>query len=128
MVICCLLSLIIIGSSIAFAVVTSLSTVGLTFSYLIAIACMVSARLRSRPLPPTSFSLGPAGIYINIIALCFLSVSVVMLLFPSVPNPDPASMNWACLIFGCVMIFSGVYYFFRARHKYVGPVEYVKAE
>jgi choline transport protein len=35
-------------------------------------------------------------------------------------------MNWAVLGYGSVIIFALVYYIFRGRHRYVGPVEYVR--
>ncbi|KAL8734737.1 MAG: hypothetical protein Q9181_003101 [Wetmoreana brouardii] len=41
-------------------------------------------------------------------------------------DPTPQSMNWSIVIFMGVLAFSGVYYLFRARHKYEGPVKLVK--
>jgi choline transport protein len=121
-----LLSLIIIGSNIAFAIITSIAATGLFASYIVAIGCLISKRLRGEPLPPSRFTLGRAGLYVNIVALCFLSVAFVILFFPAAPHPTVQSMNWASLIFGSVVIFAGVYYYFRGRHNYVGPVEFVK--
>ena len=89
---------------------------------------MIAKRLRGESLPPSRFSLGRAGLYVNIIAIAFLMLAWVMLLFPSAPHPTPESMNWVCLIFGGTIIFSGMYYVFRGRYKYVGPVEFVKTQ
>lgn len=121
-----LLCLIIIGSTIAFNVITSLGVVGLMSSYTVAIGCMTVKRLRHEPMLPSRFSLGKAGRPINIAALCFSSFSFVFLFFPAAPNPDPASMNWASVMFGVLIIISLCYYYTHARHVYVGPVEYVK--
>jgi len=123
-----LLSLIIIGSTIAFQIVISLGAVGITSSYLIAIGCMITKRLQGETLPSSRFSLGRAGLYVNIIAAAFLVLASVLLFFPSAPHPNPQSMNWVCLIFGSTVMFSGLYYVFRARYKYVGPVDLVKRE
>ncbi|OCK79331.1 amino acid transporter [Lepidopterella palustris CBS 459.81] len=120
-----LLSLIIIGSSIAFNIITSLSQVGLVSSYIIAIGCMAVKRIRKEPLLSSRFSLGKAGLPVNIIALCFLALAFVMLFFPATPKPNGVTMNWSVLIYGVVVIFALVYYYFTGRYAYVGPVEYI---
>jgi LPXTG-motif cell wall-anchored protein len=35
-------------------------------------------------------------------------------------------MNWSSLIFGLVLIFSLVFYFFKKRHEYRGPVAAIR--
>jgi choline transport protein len=35
-------------------------------------------------------------------------------------------MNWSSLIFGLVLIFSLVFYFFKKRHEYLGPVAAIR--
>jgi LPXTG-motif cell wall-anchored protein len=35
-------------------------------------------------------------------------------------------MNWSSLIFGLVLIFSLVFYFFKKRHEYRGPVAVIR--
>ncbi|KAK3625967.1 hypothetical protein LTR56_020083 [Elasticomyces elasticus] len=121
-------SMIIIGSTIAFNVILSVCNVALIISYIICIATMVAKRLRGEKLPLSRFNLGRAGLFINVAALCWLSVLGVFLCFPAVPNPTPASMNWACLMFGVVMIFACVWYFVRGRHEYDGPVRYIRKD
>ncbi|KAI5777063.1 amino acid/polyamine transporter I [Geopyxis carbonaria] len=123
-----LLSLIIIGSTIAFNVITSLGQVGLVSSYIIAIACVARKRIVGEPLLPSKFNLGKWGLPINMIALAFLSLAFVFLYFPAAPNPTPESMNWSVLIYGSILIVSLGYYYFTGRHVYVGPVEYVNRE
>jgi choline transport protein len=126
MVFTAILSLIIIGSTTAFTIITSLVSIGLTSSYMIAIGCVVNKRIQGQPLPPSRFTLGRAGLPVNIAAMCFLALAYVMLFFPSAPNPTAASMNWTILIYGVALMFGLIYYYFRARHRYVGPVEYIK--
>ncbi|KAH8712170.1 amino acid/polyamine transporter I [Phaeosphaeriaceae sp. PMI808] len=121
-----LLSLIIIGSDIAFNVITSLGQVGLVSSYLIVIGCVFAKRVRGEPLLSAEFSLGRAGIVVNAIAIAFLSIAFIFSFFPSAPNPSPASMNWSSLMFGFILSFSLIYYYVFGRRNYVGPVEYVK--
>lgn len=123
-----LLCLIIIGSTIAFNVITSLGQVGLISSYLIVIGCIFAKRLRGEPLLPSRFSLGGAGIVVNGTALSFLSVAFIFCFFPSGSKPTPEGMNWSCLIFGFILSFSLIYYYLFGRKNYVGPVEYVKSQ
>lgn len=126
---CCtiLLSLVIIGSTIAFNVITSLGQVGLVSSYIIVIACVFAKRIKGEPLLPSRFSLGKFGFLVNGMALLFLGLAFIFLFFPAVPDPTPASMNWSCLLFGFILGFSLIYYWIWGRHSYVGPVEYIKS-
>ncbi|KAH7067154.1 GABA-specific permease [Paraphoma chrysanthemicola] len=123
-----LLCLIIIGSTIAFNVITSLGMSGLLSSYIIAIGCMFAKRLRGEALLPSRFSLGRAGIVVNGVALSFLSVAFTFSFFPSGPKPSPEGMNWSCLIYGFILVFSLVYYHLHGKYNYEGPVEYVKSQ
>lgn len=121
-----LLCLIIIGSTIAFNVITSLGQVGLVSSYFIAIACIARKRILGEPLLPGRFSLGKLGLPVNIIALCFLTVAFIFLYFPVAPHPNAQTMNWSSLMYGGIIGISLIYYYVWGRHVYVGPVEYVK--
>jgi amino acid transporter len=121
-----LLSLINIGSSVAFMQVISLGVAAMVTSYLISISCITLKRLRGEPLLPSKFDLGRWGLPINIISVLFLLFLWIFCFFPTAPNPTLDTMNWAALGYGAVIIFALVYYVFSARHKYVGPVEYVR--
>jgi choline transport protein len=122
----CLLTLIIIGSSIAFNILISLGNISLYSSYIIVIGCILRKRLAGEPLLHARFDLGRAGIFVNSIAFGYLAVAIVFIPFPSMPNPTLIAMNWACLMFGCLVIFSVVYYHLQGKHNYEGPVEYLK--
>lgn len=37
-------------------------------------------------------------------------------------------MNWGCLLFGFMVIFSAVYYVVKGRHEYISPKERVHRE
>ncbi len=121
-----MISLIIIGSSIAFNVIVSIGQVGTVASYIVAIACIARKRLVKEPLLPSKFSLGKAGLTINLIALAFLVLAFVFPFFPAQSHPNAAEMNWNVLVTGFTMGVSMIYYVFRARFTYRGPVEYVK--
>ena len=123
----CLTS-IAIGSEVAYGIFVSLNASGLLTSYIICIACILQNRLSGEPFPPSRFNLGKAGNVINIIALCFLSVFWVFQFFPQAPGPTPDKMNWSCVIWTFVLVFFMTYYAIWGRHRYVGPIAYVKHE
>ena len=121
-----ILSLINIGSAIAFNIVIALGTLGIFTANIIVISLMLRKRLTREPLLPSKFDLGKAGIAVNTIALVYLSFVAVMICFPAVPNPSLIDMNWCSLMFGGLLIFAMVYYYLYGGSKYDGPVEYVK--
>ncbi|KAF2275264.1 amino acid transporter [Westerdykella ornata] len=121
-----LLSLINIGSTVAFNIITSLGTGALLSSYIVSISCLTLKRLRGEALLPSRFSLGAAGLPLNIFSVLFITLAFIMTFFPSSPHPDPATMNWNILVFGTVVVFSVGYFLVRGRYRYVGPVMYVR--
>lgn len=125
------LSAIQFGSDVALNAILSVSNAALVFSYLCSIGCVRLKRLRGQPLLPRRWSLGKWGGPINDLALAFLAVSLVFSFFPLSPisvDPALADFNWAILIFGAVLVLSGVYYALFARKSYVAPVDLVKQE
>lgn len=123
-----LLSLINIGSVIAYNNITSLGVNALLSSYIVSISCVCLKRWRKEPLLPRRFSLGRFGFAINIFSVLFLILVYTFCFFPPAPNPPLDEMNWSILIYGVVVLFSLAYFFFKGRHVYVGPVEYVRKD
>lgn len=121
-----LLSLINLGSSVAFMQVISLGVASMLTSYMISISCVALKRIRGEPLLPSKFNLGRSGLFINVVAVLFLFFCWFFTFFPSSPNPTMENMNWACLGYGLVLVFAIIYYVVVGRHVYVGPVEYVR--
>jgi choline transport protein len=121
-----LLSLINLGSSVAYMQVISLGVASMLTSYLISIGCVTLKRLRGEPLLPSKFDFGRWGLPINLIAVMFLAFCWVFTFFPVGPHPTVVDMNWASLGYGFVLIFAVVYYIVQGRHVYVGPVEYAR--
>ncbi|TVY61355.1 Choline transport protein [Fusarium oxysporum f. sp. cubense] len=140
-VISILLSLINIGSPVAFQNVTSLSISCLYSSYLIAAGLLLYRRLtKGFVLPGTSdlpalanttgaelvwgpFHLkGAFGIANNIFAMCYLIVVGFFSFWPPMVNPTVDMMNYSVVVTGGLVIFSVIYYFAWARKEYNGPV------
>jgi choline transport protein len=124
------LTLINIGSLIAFNIITSLGTGTLTSSYIICIATLVWRKVTGQPLLPSRFDMGRiTGLCINIVALLWLCLTLIIAFFPGIPisaGLTAATMNWAVVVWAGVILFAIVFFFVWARRSYDGPVEYVR--
>jgi len=61
------LSMIILGSPVAFFTLGSLCNSALYASYMLCISCMVSRRFSGEPMPPSRFNLGKRfGLFCNL--------------------------------------------------------------
>ncbi|KAI1039537.1 hypothetical protein LB505_002612 [Fusarium chuoi] len=140
-VISILLSLINIGSPVAFQNVTSLSISCLYSSYLIAAGLLLYRRLtKGFTLPGASdlpalanttgaelvwgpFHLkGAFGIANNIFAMCYLIVVGFFSFWPPMVEPTVDMMNYSVVVTGGLVIFSVIYYLAWARKEYNGPI------
>lgn len=112
----------------AFNNLVSLTNGTLMVSYTVCIGCFVWRRLSGQPMLPSKFNMGRLGLAINLVSLAFLAVVFVMAFFPPQPSPalTPQNMNWSSLVFSTIAIWGVVFYYVWARHRYVGPVEYVR--
>lgn len=122
-----LLSLIYIGSPIAFYAMTSLLTVALLQCYCLSISCMMWRRIAyPETLPPAPFSLGKFGIPINAAAVCYAFWAFFWAFWPTYHIVDPETFNWASVLFVATLIGAGIHFVFVARREYFGPVEHVQ--
>lgn len=124
-----IISLINIGSTVAFNVVTSLGTGTLTISYIVCLSCVAWRRIMDLPLLPSKFDMGRwFGLAVNLVALGWLWLVFIIAFFPAVPAPllTTQSMNWSILVFGIVVLFSAFYFVIWGRKEYVGPVNYCR--
>jgi choline transport protein len=115
-----LVGLLVLGSDLAFYAIISGGGVTLQLSYCIPILCVV---FRGRSILPArpNFDLGKWGYAVNIISLLW---SVIVVLFYCFPQFVPvvgeiANMNWATAILAGVVVFSGIYWAFKGRKKYL---------
>nr|POF04539.1 putative amino-acid permease pb24d3.02c [Quercus suber] len=127
-VVTCLLSLINLGSVTAFNAIVSLTVGAILSSYIISIGCVALRKWRRQPLPRARWSLGRAGLPINIAAVMFLLVVYVFSFFPLLTPVPLDYMNWSSLIYGFFVLFSIAYYFIWGRKVYDGPVVLVNKE
>lgn len=123
-----LLSLINIGSSVAFNAIGSLAVTALLGTYLISFSFLILRRLTGPELPYRRWTLGRWGLPINIGAVVFLLVVWVFAFFPQTSVVTTESMNWNVVIFVGTMVFSVVYYFVYGHKTYMPPVSLVRRD
>ncbi|KAK5123749.1 hypothetical protein LTR85_002385 [Meristemomyces frigidus] len=121
-----ILSLINIGSTVAFNSISSLSTCALLLSYIVSTGCLVWRKMCNKPLLPSRFNLGNTGLAINIFAIGALVILFVFSFFPTFKHPTAETFTWNILIFSVVVVWSVGYYYAYGRHQYEGPVAYVR--
>lgn len=120
-----ILSLINIGSTVAFNAIGSLSVSALLGTYIISLTCLVMRRFEG-PLPHRRWSLGSVGLLINVGAILFLLVVWVFVFFPMSPHVTPETMNWNSVMFFGTMAFAMLYYFLHGRKDYTSPRNLIK--
>ena len=122
-----IVSMIILGSPVAFFTLGSLCNSALYASYIICIGCMAWKRIKGEPRLPSRFDLGPRlGLAINLTAIAFAFVQFLFVFFPTAPNPTVPYFNWTLLVFVVVVLWSLAYYWLWAKKSYHGPVTYVR--
>ncbi|KAL8663236.1 MAG: hypothetical protein Q9168_008126 [Polycauliona sp. 1 TL-2023] len=124
----CLLSLINIGSTVAFNAIVSLGAAALFSTYLISISCILLKRIHNAPLRPWRWNLGSWGAPVNVAAVMFLIVFYFFSFWPLFTPTEAATMNWSVVIYGAVVVFAVGYYRVRGKEVYEGPVVLVKRD
>lgn len=125
-----LLSLINIGSKVAFNAILSLQLSFLMISYVCSIACVLYRRLKHPELLPRArWSLGRRwGPVINAVGLIYSTFIFFWCFWPIQASNDLTTFNWAVLMFITMVIVTGLTYLFVGRRQYIGPVALVKNE
>jgi choline transport protein len=127
-VITCLLSLINLGSSVAFNAIISLQLMALMATYTISIGCVLWQRTigGGASLPYARWSLGRYGIPVNAIAFVYSAQIFFWTGWPGAKDPTVETFNWSIVMFGAVFIISMVYYIVYGRKGFSGPVVLVR--
>lgn len=120
------LSMINIGSTVAFNAIASLGVASLLSSYIISFSCLMLKRYKGEPLPHARWSLGKHGMWINAVSVAFLLVTFVFSFFPLTTPVELKTMNWNVLIYCSAIIFATGFYFVQGKNVYSGPVSLVK--
>lgn len=99
-----LVALIYIGSSTAFNAIISLQAMALCISYMPPITFLALRRIFGNAPRPGPFTMGRAGLVVNILALIYLIFIVIWMPFPQELPVTGSNMNYAGPIFGAVII------------------------
>ena len=119
----CLLGLVNIGSSTAFNALCSLPLIGHYFSYLLPIVLLVIRRIQgTKEIPFGPWTLGRYGLTINLAAIAYAVVMIVLMVFPPYRQVTAQNMNYSSVIFGGVMLLSVALWVMGGGKRYAGPV------
>jgi amino acid transporter len=120
-----LLSLIVLGSTLAFNIITSIALLSLLSTYMLSIGCVLWRRLSGEPLPHARWSLGRWGIPINAFALTYSSFIIVFCCMPTKLPVTVLNANWAPALWAGFILFAIGYYLFWGRNYYTAPVSFI---
>ena len=62
------------------------------------------------------------GALVNCVAIAYMIIIFLFAFWPPAVPVGPATMNYACLVFGATVLLSIVWYIVHARKVYKGPV------
>ncbi len=123
-IVICLLSLINIGSTVAFNALLSLATISFYSSYALPILLFAIRRhSKTRPIQFGPWRMSRTlGEISNWVAIAFCTFLVLFLPFPPMLPVTAVNMNWASVVFIGVMGFAVVDWFVSGKGRFVGPV------
>ena len=119
--VCCLLSLINIGSSTAFNALISLPTIALYISYFIPILFLTIRKLQGRHPVYGPFKLGRWGLPINLYSMAYIIYIVTFLPFPSIRPVTSINMNYAGPIMGAIIVIAVGDWFITGKRRFHVP-------
>lgn len=121
------MSMIYLGSPVAYYAITSLGVVAILQCYCFSIGCLLWRRIRHpETLPPAKFSLGRMGVPVNVLALIMSTWFFFWSFWPQSTPVTASGFNWASAIFVGVLITAVVHFVFVGHRKYHGPVVLVE--
>ena len=123
-----LLSLITLGSYVAFHAIISLQLISLFATYEVAIGTLIYIRLYGPPLPEHRWGLGHWGLGINIFSFVYGLFALTFIVLPGSPGLKADEFNRGSVMFVGVRAFALLYVFLGGRRSYAGPVKIVKNE
>jgi amino acid transporter len=118
-----LVSLINLGSNTAFNAILSLGAVAAMGTFCISTTCLVYRRIYAPDsLPKSQWSLGKWGLPVNTVGALYSWFAFFWAFWPMSTPATVLNVNWAVVMFCGVVLLALVYYFWKARTTYKGPV------
>ncbi|CAG7563220.1 unnamed protein product [Fusarium equiseti] len=126
MVVEVIIGLTSLGSELAYNAIVSGAGVCFALAYAIPVTVVSTALVRGRSiLPPRPhFDLGRWGYFVNYVAVAWALLTIVIYVYVVIFERDEniGNMNWAALIVGATFLFSGVWWMFGAKFRYLKNV------
>ena len=95
--------------------------------YCFSIGCVLWRRIyHPETLPPCDFSLGRWGVLVNSLSVIYALWAFFWCFWPQSYPVTASGFNWSSPIFVSVLLIAMVYFVFRARFHYLGPVTEVE--
>lgn len=120
-VVLAILSLLNIGSSVAYAALISIPTVALCISYIIPITLLTIRKLMNDHPRYGPFKLGRWGIPINLWAIAFLTYCLIWTPFPTMYPVTAENMNYAGPITIAVILLALLDWFTSGKKRFKIP-------
>jgi len=120
-----LLGLLSFAGSAAISAIFSIGVLGLYIAYIIPILSRFAGGTEWKPGP---FSLGKMGLPVAMVAVAWMIFSIVILIFPTSPDPTAPEMNYTVVVLGGWIALCLVYYFlpvYGGVHWFRGPISNV---
>ncbi|KAK7991809.1 amino acid permease [Apiospora saccharicola] len=114
-----ILGLLYFGSTAAFNAFSGVGVIALTTAY--AVPIVVSLLEGRKSVRTGSFYLGSFGLFANIVSLGWSLLAIPLFCMPSSIPVDPATMNYASVVFVAFTIISAVWYVAWGHKHYAGP-------
>jgi len=107
------------------AAVNAVFSISVTAQYVAFTTPIIARFAFENNFKPGPFSLGVFGAPVASIAVMFMIIMMVVLCFPSAPQPQPADMNYSSVVLGGVMTLAMIWYYFPVyggKHWFRGPM------
>ncbi|MGH8995655.1 MAG: amino acid permease [Acidimicrobiales bacterium] len=113
-----ILGLPYLWSSVAYAAVTSIATIGLYIAYVIP---TLLRRLAGDRFKPGPWSLGRWSAVVGWLGVLWVAIITVLFMLPEVSPINWHTFNYAPIAVGVVLLYSAGYWFISARRWFKGP-------
>ena len=121
-IISALLSIIYVGSSTAFNAIISLQAMALCVSYMPPITFLALRRIFGNEPQPGPFTMGRAGLAVNLLALAYLIFVVIWMPFPQILPVTGSNMNYAGPLLGAIILGALLDWVISGRKRFKVPV------
>jgi urea carboxylase system permease len=112
-----ILAAVLIFATQVEAVLVAVTVVMIYLAYAICVGATLVARLRGWPRQQSNFSLGKAGLAINVIALIYQVAMIINLAWYRPVATAPWYLNLAVLFVPIIMVLGGIYYYAVVRPR-----------